>query len=766
MLLSDDRGEGSVLRGRRASRALGLVVLVGAAASAWAQPAPLRWPLEVKPAALTSTFGETRSSSFHAGVDLKTWGKTGYPVHAVAGGWVERLRTSPWGYGRALYQRLDDGRLVVYAHLEGFFGPAAERVRAQQQHTRQYTVDLWLKEGEIPVRRGQRIATTGQSGSGPPHLHLEIRDAANAPVNPLLNGIGPVADTTPPVLRGLVLMPVGPGSTVDGGHVRLRVPLRGASRAGRYTAAREVPAWGRVGIGVDAHDLADEAPNKLAPLVHELHVDGRRILSARYRRFTYADRHQVALDRLRLEGGGPVYTLLYRRTGNRLSFYETDGGGDGTLTCGPGGLEPGLHRVEVRAGDAAGNESRAALSLHCSPPPRIRRARLTESADARFLEADLTLDGNGRLAVTLSGSPDGRDWKEVLSSQVPAGDGPFTWELPDRSSFWRLEVRAGDGPPESVVLAAAARSSSAAPPDLRVRAQARPLHALVEIESSGPLSGLPLVQVTGSKEPVAARQLGHRSYRAVIPLPGPDLHPVLARVTARGAGGLPARQDLALSGQRLRPGTKATLRYLEDRVRLQAPAGAAYGTLIPQARQVTPEASKGLRATGFGCRLGPADAAFDKPLRLWLKVPEGVPAEGLAVYSDNGRGRWGFRGRDPEEGGRYLAASVRALGRFALMIDETPPAVSGVQPAAGSTVTAAAPRFSARVRDQGSGIGREKDVVLELDGIRLVSEYDPEAGRVTAEPDGPLPAGAHTLVITVRDRAANETRREVPFTSR
>ena len=37
---------------------------------------------------------------------------------------------------------------------------------------------------------------------------------------------------------------------------------------------------------------------------------------------------------------------------------------------------------------------------------------------------------------------------------------------------------------------------------------------------------------------------------------------------------------------------------------------------------------------------------------------------------------------------------------------------------------------------------------------------------MTAEPDRPLAAGPHKLVITVRDRAANETRREVTFTSR
>ena len=603
---------------------------------ALAQPAPLRWPLDLKPPALSSTFGETRGSSFHAGVDLKTWGKTGFQVHAVADGWVERLRTSPWGYGRALYQRLDDGRIVVYAHLERFFEPAAQRVRAEQRRTRRYTVDLWLKQEEIRVRRGQGIAWSGQSGAGPPHLHLEIRDSANAPVNPLLHGIGPVADTTPPMLRGLMMIPLGPGSTVDGGHLRRQVRLR-ASGAGHFAAAREVSAWGRIGIGVDSHDQADEAPNKLAVLVHELHVDGRRLLRSRYRRFTYADRHQMALDRLRLEGGGPVFALLYRRPGNRLSFYETADDDDGTVTCGPGGLEAGAHRIEVRASDAAGNESRAALSLHCAPPPRIRWARLTESAGGRFLDADLALEGDGRLSISLSSSPDGASWREVLTGQVPARDGPFTWELPARSPFWRLSVQAGGGPPESLVLAAPApEDASARPPGLQVTAEARPLHALIEIESDRPLSGLPLVEVAPSRRPVPVRQLEGLSYRAVLPLPGPEVHPVRVSVTTRDARGGRSRRDLALSGQRLRPGSRATLRYLDDQVRLQASAGSAYRTLVPQARRFTPKASKGLRATPLGCRLGPADASFDEPLRLWLRVPAEVPVERAGVYSDNG----------------------------------------------------------------------------------------------------------------------------------
>ena len=41
------------------------------------------WPLDAPPA-LTSTYAEYRFGRFHAGLDVKTWGKEGYPCVAVA----------------------------------------------------------------------------------------------------------------------------------------------------------------------------------------------------------------------------------------------------------------------------------------------------------------------------------------------------------------------------------------------------------------------------------------------------------------------------------------------------------------------------------------------------------------------------------------------------------------------------------------------------------------------------------------------------------
>jgi len=59
-------------------------------------------PLEI-PIQLSGTFGEFRSNHFHAGIDIRTQGKTGVKVKSVQNGWINRIRISTSGYGKAIY---------------------------------------------------------------------------------------------------------------------------------------------------------------------------------------------------------------------------------------------------------------------------------------------------------------------------------------------------------------------------------------------------------------------------------------------------------------------------------------------------------------------------------------------------------------------------------------------------------------------------------------------------------------------------------------
>ena len=101
------------------------------------------WPMDAEPA-LTSTFGEYRGGRLHAAIDLKTWGKEGFPVLAVDDGYVWRVRTSPWGYGRAVYVQLQDGRFAIWAHLSGFSDVIEKYVKEEQDRRETYSVNLYF----------------------------------------------------------------------------------------------------------------------------------------------------------------------------------------------------------------------------------------------------------------------------------------------------------------------------------------------------------------------------------------------------------------------------------------------------------------------------------------------------------------------------------------------------------------------------------------------------------------------------------------------
>ncbi|MCF8295642.1 MAG: M23 family metallopeptidase, partial [Bacteroidales bacterium] len=61
-----------------------------------------RKPVDI-PIFLSGNFGELRSSHFHTGIDIKTQGKTGIPLHAIEDGWISRIGINAGGYGNVLY---------------------------------------------------------------------------------------------------------------------------------------------------------------------------------------------------------------------------------------------------------------------------------------------------------------------------------------------------------------------------------------------------------------------------------------------------------------------------------------------------------------------------------------------------------------------------------------------------------------------------------------------------------------------------------------
>lgn len=309
-----------------------------------AEPAELDWPLKIRPRSITGTFGEPRSAHLHTGLDIRTQGREGVPVHAPAAGEISRLRCSPEGYGKALYLRLHDGRTVVFAHLSAFSDPLQGLITRAQARSRSYTQDLNLAQ-TIPVERGDLIALSGATGTGAPHLHAEIRGADGRPRDPLLNGLNTDDNVAPQVL-GIRLVPLSPRSRL-GGRAR-SVEIRHGDR---------VEAVGPIGVRVRLRDRTQHARFGLLPAGVRLIVDD----SARFARGDEASDFGVPL--------GAVFDTEADGARRWIQLFDRAALAGDFDAAGVIDLERGGERsVVVQTEDAAGNEARARFTLAAVDP--------------------------------------------------------------------------------------------------------------------------------------------------------------------------------------------------------------------------------------------------------------------------------------------------------------------------------------------------------------------------------------------------------------
>jgi len=220
------------------------------------------WPVDTKPAH-TSSFGEFRPGHFHSGIDLKLYGRVGDPCRAVEDGWVSRIKVTSTGYGRALYLTMVDGRTAVYAHLDSF-APVIEELVQREQHIQQsYSIELFFTpDSAVRFKRGDLVAYAGRSAAKHPHVHFEIRDSAEKPMNPWFQGFN-VADDISPVPRALAIEPLDGNSTVEEDY-QPRIWSDLVRRNNGLWGPRDpIDVSGRIGISVKAWDKAHAAENLL-----------------------------------------------------------------------------------------------------------------------------------------------------------------------------------------------------------------------------------------------------------------------------------------------------------------------------------------------------------------------------------------------------------------------------------------------------------------------------------------------------------------------
>jgi len=315
--------------------------------------AALCWPLDLPTRYLTSNFMEYRSGRFHAGLDLKTQSRSGFAARAVEDGSIVRVRATPFAYGRAVYLLGDSGRTYVYAHLSRFNDAIRFLVRAEQAAGGTYHTRLYFQPGRMTVRRGEVLGLSGESGTGGPHLHFEVRDAGNRPVNPQAMGFA-VPDAYAPVIHGVRAVPADSRSRIDGSPIA-RLMKSGEGLSGELPPLRIA---GPVAFAAEIIDASDIRGHKLEPWLIEVLLDGELVYRCRNDRYDFAENSLQRLEWLEVPGIRDHW--LHRRSGNSLTGRE---GSQWHLGEDGRGLEPGAHGLVIKAADFAGNETSVSIPL-------------------------------------------------------------------------------------------------------------------------------------------------------------------------------------------------------------------------------------------------------------------------------------------------------------------------------------------------------------------------------------------------------------------
>lgn len=322
-----------------------------------------RYPLDIAPS-FAGIFGDLRPNHFHSGLDFRTNQREGYPIYAVADGYISRLRVQIGGFGQAIYMDHPNGYTSVYAHLKAFAPLLATKVKNSQYERQTFELDTLLPKTEILVKKGELIGYTGNTGSsGGPHLHFEIRDTqTEEAINPQLFGFT-TADTTPPEFKALYIYSLK-GEIFSESTTKRKLTITKSMGTYRVELAGPIPISGETGFGISALDRINLQGNAHGLYSIELSLDEQVIYSAKWERFSFDHTKAINshLDYFALKAAGTSIHKSFIDLGNPLKIYDT---GTGRIHL----KDDQVHQLKYRISDVAGNTSELLVE--------VKRAALT-----------------------------------------------------------------------------------------------------------------------------------------------------------------------------------------------------------------------------------------------------------------------------------------------------------------------------------------------------------------------------------------------------
>lgn len=705
---------------------------------------------------VSSSFCEFRDGHYHSGIDIKTWLREGFPCYAIADGYIERIRVSPFGYGKVLYLKLDDGNTAVYAHLQRFAGPVDTIIRRWQLEHQNYELDIPLDS--IKFKKGEIVAYNGGTGAGPPHLHFEIRNQQGHPVNPLYY-YPQYQDPLPPGLKSLICIPMTAGSRINGSYLPQKFSLMRSRDGRRYTVQKPIRIKGSVGLGIKGFDQAVELGNSFGFYQTVMIVNTDTVFNIRYDEFNFDQTAFIFTEIYYPQWikTGEVFHKLYIDNNNPLRFYRRKQQEDGIIT-----VEDTVSSVSILVKDIRSNLSLCQLEL--LPDPSTNVPRLTDI----YRREDwiyLTLLADECREIFFKTGRSSSAFKavkyfEILDGKISASaEGiKFKIQIDDSlNSLLKVTIRTSANHLQEQILSVRDNSMS----NLKREPEFNFLGSDLVLRFHR-LSTYGIVRSSSRNVDFPVYKI-NQDWSEVF-LPGNSIAGENHRLEFYSSLSPAWSQDIDM--HQLYPGISQSFCWFDSAIVITTSAESVLDTVLITADTISSasvQTSMPLASPVY--QLRPASFPWYAEFLLQLRADRtGMPHWGKwAIYQIESSGKISYLPGKMDPAKLILSAPASSFGKFFIASDTLPPVLEIISPQNGQEY-AKTPRIKLKLDDLHSGIGYEQNISLSMDGNYVIPEWDPEKKMINTVYDSPLSPGTHTFTVSVKDRCGNSSRQAVLFT--
>ncbi|MEW5923077.1 MAG: M23 family metallopeptidase [Candidatus Zixiibacteriota bacterium] len=732
------------------SKAL-LIILISAVP--FAVGADRTWPVKGD-IDLSSTFCDYRQLHFHGGMDIRTGGVEGRQVFSPVDGYVWRIKYSYIGYGKAIYLMDSQGFIYVFGHLSGLSDRLDKIVKEIQYTKESYSFDTTFSKSQLPVKQGELIALSGQTGFGGPHLHFEIRNPQNMPLNPLTNGF-PLPDNSAPVFEGLMLAYQDTVSLFPDGLRKILVEPRKEKSKGKYQIASPVLVQGPFGVAVKVGERMRSNGPKLNIRKARLFIDDYLYYESDYGQYDYEQTTMVDLcfDYYLKMARDQNWHLLYEPDGKVFagshSAFEKGGVFAGRTT-----FSYGLHNGRVEVYDAAGNMSELDFKFVWAPEKLYEVGKINDSTLYLRAEHDTrNIDVSG-IAVYAVGSGDNiqridpgliesmgsGDYKINIPTESKRVDGfridilgESGWRSPEvyipsqyvSDSKYEFDYELMDG---GILLNVRARDKFAPPPEIELAYEDGFVNK-IETKAVSSLNFAAFYKNTGIKTRITEINIST----------GGNSRPLASLTT-----------NIVLTGEPNRQAALSVPGVLE----VSIPGQALYSSALIGLQQAEGRYDQTSSIIGDVYKIDPVTLPLAKNISLSATLNDNNNPAKVSFYRLNSKRKWSRL--NSKVVGDKVNTESSLTGTFAVIRDGDAPHVRKISPSNGRTIQSNMPLIKCNVSEDLSGIDDNNKITITLDGEWLIPEYDPETEILKTTPRKPLKNGKHELVIKVSDYAGNE----------